>query len=422
VSEFGRSAPARYTLRMDRRPIPRASLVGALCLALASPGPAAAQGGFFGGLFGGGGFFQQQQQQPNYPGGYDNGAGAGQRHRPRRKPQADYQRPAPRSTGTAQALPDKPAPQKKNATIFVDVFGDTMGQFLANGLDDALADRQDVAVVHRGKGPSGLVNLGFYDWPKTIDTLLAGKDKIDIAVMMIGSNDKQPITENGKTYEVGSDDWRRIYADRVAAIDAAFKKKHIPLIWVGVPITKSSDFADAMAVLNDISRDAAAKTGATYVDTWEAFANDNGEFAAYGPDINGQTVRLRSADGILFTKEGARKLAHFVEAPIRHLLDGKAPVAALPTGNAPDVGAKAPGGKKDADGKDVKETAKVAPAPKPEVGPIVNLNQAPSADKGELAAPTAYRGSDAEALARSEAAPAGRADDARWPTSGPKAP
>ena len=29
---------------------------------------------------------------------------------------------------------------------------------------------------------------------------------------------------------------------------------------------------------------------------------------------------------------------------------------------------------------------------------------------------------DLEALARSEAAPAGRADDARWPASGPKAP
>ena len=410
---------------MDRRPPSRAArLAGALCLTTALASPAAAQG-WFGGLFGGnGGFPFQRQQQPSYSGGYDNGGSSSDapRHRPKRKPQAVAQpRQAPRDTGSAAAVADRPAPQKKDATIFVDVFGDTLGQFLANGLDDAMTDRQDVAIVHRGKGPSGIVNSGFYDWPKTIDALLAGKDKIDVAVMMVGSNDKQAITEGGKTYEVGSDDWRRIYAARVAAIDAAFKKKHIPLIWVGVPITKSSDFADAMAVLNDITRDAASKSGATYVDTWEAFADDNGEFAAYGPDVNGQTVRLRSADGILFTKEGARKLAHFVEAPLRHVLDGRAPVAALPTGAQSDTPVKAPDAKKDAAGKDGKETAKVAPAPKPEAGPIVNLNQAPSADKGELAAPTAYRGTDAEAPARGEA-PAGRADDARWPTNGPKTP
>ena len=418
---------------MRHRPPSRAAcLAAALSLALAvllAAGPASAQG-WFGGLFGGGGFPFQQQPQQNQ--GYDNGGGrAAPRRRPHRKPpqaQAAPQRSVPRDTGTAAAVPDKPAPQKKNATIFVDVFGDTLGQFLANGLDDALADRQDVAIVHKAKGPTGLVNTAYFDWPKTIDTLLAGqdrnsgKDKVDVAVMMIGSNDRQPITEGGKTYEVGSDDWRRIYASRVSAIDEAFKKKHIPLVWVGVPITKSSDFADAMAVLNDITRDAAVKSGATYVDTWEAFADDNGEFAAYGPDINGQTVRLRSADGILFTKEGARKLAHFVEAPVRRVLDGKTAPPVLPLG--PDAQTKTPeGSKKDARGPEAKDTkaAKVVPVPKPEAGPIVNLNQAPSADKGELAAPTAYR-AGAEAPADTAAPPPGRADDARWPASGPRAP
>lgn len=416
---------------MERRsPLRAARLAGALFLVIAAAGPAAAQG-WFGGLFGGGGLFQPQQQQPNYPGYGNGGSRYTPRHRPKRRPDAEAQRPAPRDTGTAAATPDKPMPQKKDATIFVDVFGDTLGQFLANGLDDALADRQDVAIVHKGKGPTGLANAGYFDWPKTIDTLLAGqdknsgKDKIDVAVMMIGSNDRQAITEGGKTYEVGSDDWRRIYASRVAAIDEAFKKKHVPLIWVGVPITKNSDFADAMAVLNDITRDAAAKNGATYVDTWEAFADDNGEFAAYGPDVNGQTVRLRSADGILFTKEGARKLAHFVEAPVRRALDGKAPAPALPTG--PEAQGKAPDAGKDLAGKDAaagkepkEKAAKVTPPPKPEAGPIVNLNQAPAADKGELAAPAAYRGLDAAEAPG--APPPGRADDARWPAGGPKAP
>ena len=351
---------------MQRRSPSRAArLAGAFCLFLAASlgglGPADAQG-WFGGIFGGGspGY---QQSQPNFP-GYNYGGPSQSggnndyvpRHHARKRPQAQTQRPAQHEA--AAPAPDKPAPPKKNASAFVYVFGDSFGQFLANGLDDALADRQDVAIVHKARGPTGLVTQSYFDWPKTIDTLLAGKDKIDVAVMMIGSNDRQSITQDGKTYDVGSDDWKRIYTSRVSAIDEAFRKKGIPLIWVGVPIAKNADFADTMAMLNDIYRDAAAKTGTTYVDTWGAFSDDNGDFAAYGPDIDGQTVRLRSADGILFTHAGARKLAHFVEAPVRRALDGKAPPPVLPTGT-PDAQAQ---DKSVTDAKS--KTTKAEPAPK----------------------------------------------------------
>ena len=422
--------------RMIIRSLARRAGALFVCLAflalagLVAPGTAAAQGyGWFGGLFGGGRPLQQQPQ-PSFPsqesGPSQGGGDYVPRHRARHHPkeQTQAQRPAPREA-VAEKAP--PPPQKKNATTFVYVFGDTFGQALAAGLDDALADRQDVAVVHKAKGPTGLVNSDYFDWPKAIDTLLAGKDKIDVAVMMLGSNDRQPISEGGKTYDVGSDDWKRIYDGRVMAIDEAFKKKGIPLIWVGVPITKSTDFADTMALLNDVYRDDATKTGATYVDTWEPFSDDNGDFAAYGPDVDGQIVKLRSADGILLTHAGARKLAHFVEAPIRRILDGKAPAPMLPT-DAQAQGAKSPDGKP-SDGKpsgktsaDAKgEAAVKAPAPKPEAGPIVNLNQLPSDAHGELAAPTAYRGS-ADGSAAADVTPAGRADDARWPTVGTKSP
>ena len=78
--------------------------------------------------------------------------------------------------------------------------------------------------------------------------------------MMVGSNDKQAIRENGKTLAFGTPDWTAAYGRRVGAIDEAFRTHGIPLIWVGVPITKDDGFADAMASLNDITREAAGKT------------------------------------------------------------------------------------------------------------------------------------------------------------------
>ena len=405
-------------------------MLGAL-LAMADALPARAQGyGWFGGLFGGG----QPQEGPQHP-GYGGGPNAPRRRLPRRKPPVEQ----------AQEAPAKPK-ISKNVTVFVDVFGDSFGQLLANGLDDALADKAEVGVIHMARGSSGLVNGAYYDWPKAIDDLLARKGekpsksdpqdkgrpsadkpsavtsspdkpdqtKIDVAVVMIGSNDRQPIIQDGKKIDPGTDEWNAIYRKRAMAIAEAFQKKRIPLIWVGVPIVKNDDFADDMAALNDIYRDVAARTGATYVDTWEAFSDDNGDFAAYGPDINGQTVRLRSADGIYFTKAGARKLAHFVEGQVRRDLDGKTPLPELPTAAAPP-----------ADSKNSKPGKPAVALAKPEAGPIRNLGEPPAAKDGRLGEVNPGR-EDAPVVntlvkGEPDPAPVGRADNFRWSGDSPPA-
>lgn len=454
----------RLLPRALRRHAVRAfALVAIVMAVVAGPAtPAAAQGfGWFGGLFGGGGAAppRQQRSYPAYPGygggsrpqapsygwGYSDGSSAADDYY--RRPRPSRRRPSPpKETAETPA----PAPAKTNATTFVGVFGDSLGQMLANGLDDALSDRPEVGVLHLAKGSTGLVSTGFYDWPKTIDDMLSaaaarkadkapaadaksteskstetksagsksakGKGsgereaapRIDVAVMMVGTNDRQPIVEDGKTLEFESDEWTAAYRKRVLAIDEAFAKRGIPLIWVGVPITRDSGFANDMAALNDIYREAAAKTGAVFVDTWEAFSDENGDFSAYGPDINGQTVRLRSADGIHFTRAGARKLAHFVEAHVRRALDGKVPPVELPTAAAPAT-PSAP------------TRAPAVAAARPEAGPIVNLNEPAKAAGGELAViEPQHARLDANietTLARGEAQPApkGRADDFRWP-------
>ena len=464
--------------------------LAALLVCGAATGASAQGFGWFGNLFGGPPVRQpaQQSQQPAYPG----------HERPYRggSPREVYRRHAPPSYGASpspprhivrhRALePQTPREQAerappKNASLFVYVYGDSLGQQLATGLDDALSDRQDVAVIHRARDVTGLVSGDTYDWTKAIQDLRvasssskdqnaaakpatterpaatdrpaatekAGKpdamgkidasgktessgkpdpagsqeqpsgqkpEKIDVAVMMIGSNDRQPIRADGKVLAFGTDAWTAAYRKKVLAIDEAFRKNGIPLVWVGVPITKNDDFADDMAALNEIYRTTAAQTGATYVDTWEAFSDDDGDFNAFGPDINGQTVRLRSTDGIYFTRAGARKLAHFVDTHIRRALDGKTPPAELPTLDQPDVAA-VPAGKP-------AEAGKPVAAVKPDAGPIRNLNEVP-ASNGQLAVANAFRSlPDKDRLVettlvkgQAQAVPAGRADDLHWPT------
>ncbi len=48
-----------------------------------------------------------------------------------------------------------------------------------------------------------------------------------------------------------------------------------------------------------------------------AFSTKGGGYSAYGPDVNGKIRLLREGDGIYFTTDGNRKLAHFVERDLR---------------------------------------------------------------------------------------------------------
>ena len=89
--------------------------------------------------------------------------------------------------------------------------------------------------------------------------------------------------------------------------------------------------------LNDLFRARAERAGVNYIDVWDGFVDEAGKYSNFGPDYEGQMRRLRSDDGVYFTKSGARKLAHYVEREIRRYMSNRVPVAfpAGPVGPVP---------------------------------------------------------------------------------------
>lgn len=334
-------------------------------------------------------------------------------------------RPADREGGKTAKAPNKPA---VTPTFFVAVLGDSLGQMLAQGLGEAFENRPEVAVLRKAKENSGLVRDDFFDWTKATQDLLASGEKIDFAVMLIGSNDRQTLRDANGSYEPGTPEWQAAYTQRIETIADMFRDKKIPLIWVGLPILKSERLSTDAVTFNQFYRDYAEKAGATYIDIWEAFADDAGQYSASGPDINGQTVRLRAADGIHFTKAGARKLAHFVEPEIRHKLEetqpnnepGMTPSLAPNPANVPNDGAGAPSNISALPSGDA-----VPPPPKPVAGPVLPLTAPALAPGGVLATrvgPAGATNNDARNLieqtlqqGKPVAPKPGRADDFSWP-------
>src|SRR5947199_6507225 len=142
-----------------------------------------------------------------------------------------------------------------------------------------------------------------------------------------------------------------------------------------------------------------------YDDVWHGFFDEAGRLLQRSPDFEGQPRKLRSDDGVFFTRAGARKLAHYVEREVSRLMAGRSAPFALPTEPAtPDASAE-PG----------------KPAPRPLAGPILPL-VASSVGTDQLlggpgSRPAAVDALAARTLVKGEAlaAPAGRADDFAWP-------
>lgn len=333
--------------------------------------------------------------------------------RPRQEARPRFHERQTDTAGAGAGGATKPQTPAVAPTFFVAVIGDSLGQTLAQGLTDAFVDRPEIAILREAKVDTGLVRDDFYDWKKAAQDLLASGKRIDFAVMMIGSNDRQTLRDGkGGAFEPLSPQWKEAYASRIEAIAAMFRDKKIPLVWVGLPVLKSERLSADATAFNDLYREYAGKAEATFIDVWQAFANDAGEYSPTGPDMNGQIVKLRTSDGVHFTEAGALKLAHFVEPEIRRTFDE---TKAKESPEGPAISAPAEASLPPADAATpAAPSARPAPPPKPIAGPVLPLTGPVRAPGGELASRANAARPILEQDQPAEPKP-GRADDFSWP-------
>jgi hypothetical protein len=239
---------------------------------------------------------------------------------------------------------------------------------------------------------------------KTVDTELPQDEADNPDAPAIAAREKSARSPNG-LYEFRDERWIELYTKKIEEMIAVLKSKGVPVLWVGLPAIRGQKATADALFLDSLYRNAAGKAGITYVDVWDGFVDEAGRFLQQGPDFEGQIRRLRSYDGVYFTKFGARKLAHYVEREITRLMAARSGPIALPTEPAtPDANAM-PG----------------QPAPRPLSGPILPL-VASSVGTDQLLGGPGSRPAPVDALAARTLVkgepltpPAGRADDFVWP-------
>jgi hypothetical protein len=303
------------------------------------------------------------------------------------------------------------------ASEYVVVMGDTMAEQLSQGLADGfVTERPEVAIVKKTKPSTGFVRADVYDWSAQATGLLA-KEKATAIVVLLGVNDRQVLRDSDGAHEFRSDRWRELYGKRVEDFLNKLKEKNVPIFVVGLPPVRSPKMSLDMAYINEILSERTRKIGGYYIDVWDGFVAENGDFMATGPALDGQTRRLRASDGVHFTKAGQRKLAHYAERELVRLFDSRpgrsSPDAISGQPQQPQAGAGEP----------------AAPNVKPVAGPVMPLSQITSTGGGVLlgapgsaspatkvSLPTTDPGLAHTLVEGRPVEPvAGRADDFRWP-------
>lgn len=232
------------------------------------------------------------------------------------------------------------------------VLGDEYAETLAQGLADAFAaDRKDIAVIGHAEPGSGFAPASGYDWINGGRGLVASEAPSAV-VMFAGSSDLAPIQDAGGTAELFDERWRTIYGRRIDDLLLGLKLQGRPVVLVGLPPVDDAAASERHARLNEILGEHAERAGVIFVDVWDGFVDENGQFMMSGPAVDGQRRRLRTANGIGFTRAGGRKLAFFVDRELGPRLEHEElpapgdPVAARPsiimlTGAGAGVGARA---------------------------------------------------------------------------------
>ncbi|WP_424983616.1 DUF459 domain-containing protein [Maritalea sp. S77] len=237
------------------------------------------------------------------------------------KPQ-QQKRTTPRRSSPSVAAPVKVNTIEKapDATRLL-VIGDSLSIDLAKGLDRFYAEDPQLKIIGAGVGSSGFVRDDYYDWNDAIAKRIAADD-FDMVVVAIGTNDRQVLRSSSGVFDPLTEEWRAAYRDRLAEFLSQLKAANKPAVWVGLPPMRSGSYSSAMSQISSIHRLVAFEFGAEFVDIYERFVDEDGNYSAYGPDLNGQNAQMRKGDGIHLTARGNDKLSFFADKSIRTFYRG----------------------------------------------------------------------------------------------------
>jgi hypothetical protein len=205
------------------------------------------------------------------------------------------------------------------------VFGDSLAEGLAAGLKRLTLGNPKFQVLPRGRSGTGLARPDRYDWNGAIATILE-RQRVDIAVIFVGSNDTVSVRTDNGNFAIGSAPWHDAYAGHVDTLIEQLRANGTAVYWVELPPMARGDYEEAIRQVTAVHSERAYAAQVRFVNIRQHFVDDSGEFTSTGVDLEGEVRRLRARDGVHFLRRGNDKVASFVldaiERDVKDVEDG----------------------------------------------------------------------------------------------------
>lgn len=180
----------------------------------------------------------------------------------------------------------------------------------------------ELTLIRDARNGTGLARPDHFDWTGELDALVS-KSAPTLVFASIGLNDAQDLVMPDKTkFRLGTEGWLAQYKRNVADFYEHAGKGGAPVVIMGLPNLRDDGAEKHAELVNGIYHDVAASergVSVTYIAPWR-MTNDDGTFASFGKNLNGQTVQIRAPDGLHFTQAGYDVLAKYLEPTVTQVL------------------------------------------------------------------------------------------------------
>ena len=182
--------------------------------------------------------------------------------------------------------------------------GDSLMQGVALALMRDLK-KLGIKSINLSRQNTGLSYKTYFDWARAIDGTLQSNANIKYIVVLLGANDPWDIKNEGKFYSFNSDEWTRIYTQRVDEIIQIAKYNEVRVLWYEIPPVKRDILNTKIQVLNKIYKQENLKNNEIFISTSKALSEDD-KYSSYVRDENNKSIKVRADDGIHFNIKGAK--------------------------------------------------------------------------------------------------------------------
>ncbi len=183
----------------------------------------------------------------------------------------------------------------------------SMRGVIGMGIQRAFRAWPSIQVEKHAQSSTGLARPDFFDWVAEAKKLNK-KYRPKVVVCNLGPNDGQSLRDGKDWHYWGTDTWRELYMERVAAVVDAFPDATV--IWLGPPTMRNENTSLRQALLALYIRTVVRTySRARFIDLFALTSNSRGEYTDQITTSSGKRIVARTGDGIHFKMKAADTFA-----------------------------------------------------------------------------------------------------------------